>query len=190
MSDTAHRIQLADTQQGPERTTATLLASLQARMTALYLVSGADAVASITAGMARLGRQVSETAEGMRLRRALESSRSAMNGRAVWNKLRLSEWTCGILPTPVLEQLHNDVAILLADDVDVVLQALPLPAEMVGPEGTADTPDVDFVDVAIGLWAFSRELTHCIEDLAAPHLPPRGSFGPNGAAPMDGSILR
>jgi hypothetical protein len=189
MSEAANRVQLADTERGPERTTATLIASLQARMTALFLVSGADAVASIAAGMARLGRQVSLTAEGMRMRQALESSRAAANGRAVWSKLRLSEWTCGIFPAPVLEQLHNDVAILLAEDVHQVLQALPLPSEMVGPDAMGDTPDVDFVDLAIGLWAFSRELTHCVEDLAAPHLPPRGSFGP-GVAGVAGSILR
>jgi len=192
MSDTSGRIRLADTAAGPGRSTATLLASLQARLTALHLCSGADAIASLTAGYAKLGREISLTAEGARLRKALEMSRAAANGRSVWKKMRLAEWTCGIYPTPVLDQLRNDVALLLADDIEEMLNVLPIPGEMVGFEGMGDTPEVDFLDVVLGLWAFSRELVRSVEAVASPMLPPGGEFTQGTKAPDDveGSILR
>jgi hypothetical protein len=192
MNDASGRIRLADTASGPGRSTATLLASLQSRLVALHLCSGADAIASLTAGFARLGREVSQTAEGARLRKALETSRAAANGRAIWKRMRLVEWTCGIYPTPVLDQLRNDLALLLADDVEEMLNALPIPSEMAGVEGMGETPDVDFLDVVLGLWAFSRELVRTVDAVASPMLPPSGAFttGANKNKGVEGSILR
>ena len=192
MSDASGRIRLADTASGPGRSTATLLASLQSRLTALHLCSGADAIASLTAGYAKLGREISQTAEGARLRKALETSRAAANGRSIWKKMRLAEWTCGIYPTPVLDQLRNDVALLLVDDVEEMLDAMPIPGEMVGIEGMGETPDVEFLDVVLGLWAFSRELVRSVEAVASPMLPPSGAFtaGNEESSGVEGSILR
>lgn len=192
MSDGSGRVRLADPAGGPGRSTATLLASLQSRLAALHLCSGADAIASLTAGFAKLGREVSQTAEGARLRKALETSRVGANGRSIWKKMRLTELTCGIYPAPVLDQLRNDLALLLADDAEEMLASLPIPGEMVGFEGMGETPDVDFLDVALGLWAFSREFVRSVEAVASATLPPRGDFtaetgNDNG---VEGSILR
>lgn len=191
-NETRRRIRLADTAKGPGRSTATLLASLQSRLMVLHQCSGADAIASLTAGFAELGRQVSGTAEGGRLRKALEASRAAANGRSIWTKMRLVQWTGGIYPTPLLDQLRNDLALLLAEDVEETLDALPIPGEMVGVEGMGEAPDVEFLDVLLGLWAFSRELTRSIEAVASPLLAPKGSFSPgmDSARSVEGSILR
>ena len=89
------RVQLIDESEGPGRTTATLVASLTARVAALRVISGADAIGSLTAGFAALGREVSRTAEGMRLRRGLEAGRAGNNGNALWSALRMNTWLCG-----------------------------------------------------------------------------------------------
>jgi hypothetical protein len=161
------RVRLADTADGPGRTPASLVASLSARFVALYVSSGSDTIASLTAGFAALGREVSKTAEGMRLRQALASSRAGANGHLLWTKLRLAEWTSGIFPSPVLDQLRNDMALLLAEDLNQVLDVLPLPSSPVGLDAFGESPRVEFLDVLLGLWAFSRELTQAVETLAA-----------------------
>ena len=142
MNDAKGRVKLADTATGPGRSTATLLGSLHSRITALYSCSGADAIASLTAGFAELGRAVSKTSRGARLRHAMERTRATVNGRNVWKKIRLTEWTCGIYPAPILDQLRNDLALLLADDIDPMLEAMPIPGEVVRLEGMGETPDV------------------------------------------------
>ena len=55
---TVPRILLVDSAEGPGRTTATLVASLAARLSLLHVISGADAAASVIAGYAALGREV------------------------------------------------------------------------------------------------------------------------------------
>jgi hypothetical protein len=173
------------------RTTATLLASLASRLGSLYLVSGADAVGSLAAGFAALGRAVSETAEGARLRRALERSRVGANGDAVWTALRIREWVSSLPPAPVLDQLRNDVALVLADDLLDTLGLMPIPGEPAGASA-AEPAAAEFVELVLGLWAFSRELVAAVEELAAPTLPPAGSFAAGAAAPGDpeGELLR
>ena len=191
MNETKDRIQLADKPTGPGRSTASLIGSLQSRLAAVHLCSGADVIASITSGMAKLGRETSATADGARLRKALAATRAGANGNSVWTKMRLSQWMSGIYPTPVLDQLRNDLALLLADDVEETLTALPIPGEMVGFEAMNDLPDVEFLDVVLGMWSFSRELVASIETVAASSLHPSGSFtaGENPPEEVDGSLL-
>ena len=191
MSTSRGRVQLADTPTGPGRSTASLLASLQARLAALHLCSGADAVASIASGLAELGREASKTADGARLRAALEKGRTGTNGKDIWTRMRFKQWSAGVYPTPILCQLRNDLALLLADDVSETLNALPIPGEMVGFEAMKDLPDVEFLDVVIGLWAFSHELIRSIESIAASTLPPSCSFTSDKTttADVDGSLL-
>ncbi len=184
-------VRLADTPDGPGRSAASLVASLAARFAALYATSGADAIASLTAGFAALGREVGMSAEGTRLRQALASGRAGANGNLLWSRLRLAEWTSGIYPSPVLDQLRNDVALLLAEDLDRVLATLPIPSSPFGAEAFAELPPVEFLDVLLGLWAFSRELTRAVETLAAPSL--ASGRVVTGAPPdpsISGSILR
>jgi hypothetical protein len=185
------RVRLVDAAGESGRTTATLLASLAARLGTLYLVSGADAVGSLAAGFAALGRAVSQTAEGARLRRALETGRPGANGDMLWSTLRIATWVSSLPPSPVLDQLRNDVALLLADDLDQALELMPIPAE---PAGTRAQPPEEsaFVDLVLGLWAFARELTAAVEELAAPTLPSPDEVSTNApptSAP-EGELLR
>ncbi len=164
------RVQLIDDAEGPGRTTATLLASLAARLSAMYFVSGADAIGSLVAGFATLGREVSHTARGAALRRAIEAGRPGANGDALWTKLRIGEWASPISPSPILDELRNDLALLLADDLEATLELMPIPNPMAGAAGSQPPEPVTFVDCLLGLWAFSTELTRLVETLAAPTL--------------------
>ena len=89
------------------RSTATLLASLAARLGALHVISGATAVGSLTAGLAALGRDVARTAEGRRMRAAIERGRSGRQRRHVWETLRVGSWASSLPPSPVLDQLRQ-----------------------------------------------------------------------------------
>jgi hypothetical protein len=159
-------VRLIDAAAGPGRTTATLIASLTARLSMLHLVTGAGAVGSMVAGFAALGRKVTETAEGQRMRRALESTRAASNGDALWRSLFIDRWASGSPAAPVLDQLRNDLALLLAGDVEETLKLLPLPGAPVGGV-PADDAEASFLDCLLGLWAFSRQFTAAVEALAA-----------------------
>ncbi len=166
----AHRVRLIDSAEGQGRTTATLVASLAARLSVLHLVSGADAIGSLTAGFAALGREVSRTAKGARLRKAIEAGRPGGNGNALWTKLLIGEWASGKPPSSVLDQLRNDFALLLAEDLAATLELMPIPGQMAGAGGTEPEQEVTFVDTLLGLWAFSSELVQAVELLAAPTL--------------------
>lgn len=164
----ASRVLLIDESDGPGRTTATMVASLAARLSAMYFVSGADAIGSLAAGFGALGREVSHTAQGARLRRAIEASRAGANGDALWIKLRIGEWASSMPPSPILAELRNDLALLLADDLDATLDLMPIPNPMAGAVSAQLPEPVTFVDCLLGLWAFSTELTRLVETLAAP----------------------
>ena len=164
------RLQLADLP-GESRTTTTLLASLAARLGTLHFLSGATAVGSLIAGIATLGAHLSRTAEGGRLRRALEASPIFANGERLWKELRIDEWMTTVPATPVLDQMRNDFALLLASDVAESLQLMPVPSPMAGNATMQEAPPFTVLDYVVGLWAFSRELTELIETVAAPTMP-------------------
>lgn len=192
MTPPTDRVRLVDAPQEAGRSTATLLASLTARLATLHMISGADAVGSLTAGMSRLGREVAATAAGAQLRQALESGRAGTNGPALWSALRIDEWASSLPPSPVLDQLRNDLALLLADDLQPTLELLPIPAEpSEGPDAVEPAPST-FVDFTLGLWAFSLEVVRAVESMAAPTM---GSVPPvvPGAQPppeREGELLR
>jgi hypothetical protein len=183
------RVRLADLPERAGRTTATLLASLSARVGALHLTTGAAAVGSLSAGFAALGREFARTTEGDRLRRAIVSGRVGRNGDAIWDALRFDEWLGSAPPAPVLDQLRNDVALLLADDLDETIELLPIPGET-GMDG-ADGEDPSFPDLVLGMYAFSRELVAAVEALASPSLPPRDEVVPPRSSPEpEAELLR
>jgi hypothetical protein len=184
------RVRLVDVADEAGRSSTTLLASLAARLGTLWVVPGSAAVGSLAAGFAALGREVATTAEGARLRRALESGRPGLNGDAIWQALRIADWLAASPPAPVLEQLRNDAALLLADDVVETLELLPIPPEMTGARGAEDTPDPAFVDLVLGLWAFSRELVQVVEALAEPTLEPAGTWAGGPGPEPDTPLLR
>jgi hypothetical protein len=159
------RVQLVDAP-GEPRTAATLLASLGARIGALSLINGSTAAASIVAGMALLGASVSRTAEGMRFRRALEVGSVRANGDRIWRALRLDEWSASAPPTPVIDQLRNDIALLLADDLEA-LNRMPLPPPAAGAYGGTPPETYDVIDYIVGLWALSKELVQILDSIAA-----------------------
>lgn len=170
------------------RNTRNLLASLIARVQTLTVISGAQALGSIISGLAELGREAATTAEGRRLRSALESTRLAGNGERLWGALSLDATTSVLPPTPVLQDLRNDVALLLAPDLDTVLAELPtLPLDgAIGP--VREPKDVDVLDVVMGLWAFSREVLQTVDQIAASH--PRPVALPREQVDLGGDILR
>jgi hypothetical protein len=148
---------------------------LTARLTSLHFVSGADAVGSLIAGIAALGRQVSKTADGARLRRAIESGRAGSNGEVLWSALFLEEWGSSLPPAPVVQELRNDLSILLADDLEDVLTLMPIPGQPSGSKGAGPLERVTFVDCVLGLWALGGELVRAVELLASPTLAAPGT---------------
>jgi hypothetical protein len=185
------RVQLIDAPEESGRSTATLIASLAARLATLYAVSGAAAVGSMVAGFAAIGREASRTAEGARLRRALERSRVASNGEAVWNTMRIRQWASLVPAAPLLEQMRNDMALLLAPNLEETLSLLPIPGEPAGTIGNAEEPSSEFLDCMVGMWAYSREMINAIEALAQPTLEQPSYVEATGRpAPPQGSLLR
>jgi hypothetical protein len=153
------------------RTTATLLASLVARLSIAYTVSGADVIGSLTAGLVALGREAGATATGARLRCALQTNRVSTNGAALWTALRLGD-LADRPAAQIVSQLRNDLSLLLADDLEETLELLPIPPEPPN-RSQATLNDPDMVDLVLGLWAFGRELVATVEVVATPTLPPR-----------------
>ena len=185
-------IRLVDEADRAGRTTATLLASLTARLATLSLVSGADAVGSLVAGYAALGREVAKTADGERVRSALRSGRPGSNGDLLWAALLIDRWSSSLPPSPVLDHLRNDIALLLADDLQATIDLPPLPAEPVGAGGGPAAEPATAVDFVVGLWAFSKEVVASVDALAAPTLPSPGQVTHATPAPprLDPPMLR
>ena len=100
------------------------------------------------------------------MRQALETGRAGPNGEVIWDALRIGDWASSHPPAPVLDQLRNDVALLLAEDVDETIELLPIPPEMAGAAGTQDVPRAEFLDFAVGYWAFSVEV---VRRVRCPH---------------------
>jgi hypothetical protein len=180
MSASDQRVLLVDDADAPGRTTATLIASLSARLATLHFVTGATAVGSLTAGFAALGREVARTAEGARIRQAIERGRASSNGDAIWAVLGIGAWASGHAPSPILDQLRNDIALLLADDVHDTLAQPGMPNPPAGTRHVAeiDPPPVEFSDYLLGMWAYAREVVRSVEALAAPTLPAAGGVIP------------
>lgn len=165
MSDSAIDMELRDVR-GGLRTTSTALGSLLARITTLHVVTGAQALGSLISGLASLGREAARTAEGARVREALQHSRVAANGDALWSSLGTDAAWSSFPPSPVLEDLRNDVALLLAHDLEAVLTDLALvdPGEQIGP--LREPQPAECLDLMVGLWAYATEIVAIVEDLA------------------------
>jgi hypothetical protein len=184
------RVKLIDAPDESGRSTATLIASLAARLATLYAVSGAAAVGSMVAGFAAIGREASRTAEGAKLRAALARGRVASNGDALWSTLRIRQWASLVPAAPLLEQMRNDMSLLLAPNLEETLSLLPIPGEPAGAAGTIDGPPTEFLDCVVGMWAYSREMTNVIEALAEPTRE-EGAIEKSGRpSPPTGQILR
>jgi hypothetical protein len=187
------RLVLSDGDDIVERTTASLMASLAARLAGLFLMSGAEAIGSQIAGLAALGRQVSQTAAGARLRHAIASGRAGTSGEALWREVRVDDWLAHLPPAPVLDDLHNGVALLLADDLFDVLAERQRGYGTVARAPASPPEQADFLDFAVGVWAFGREVARAVEAIAAPTLHTTGSVDapPQPDAPgFEGPLLR
>jgi hypothetical protein len=181
-----------DEPDGGGRTTATLLASLGGRLAVLHAVTGADAVGALLAGFAALGREVGATASGARLREGLEAGLAGANADRLWSALLLDRWTGALPPSPVLDHLRNDLALLLADDVDETLDLPPVPPEPAGRARGREPQPTAALDTILGLWAYARELVAGVEAAAAPTLPAaeRVLVAAPATAPTTGPLLR
>jgi hypothetical protein len=160
----------------------------------LYSITGVDAIGAIACGFAALGRDVSRTAHGSRLRRGIEAGRAGINGNALWKTLRFDDWLSTMSPAPVLDELRNNLALLLAGDLE---QAMETIASAVRPspqkrmlEKEAD--QATFEDFLLGLWAFSMEVVGAIEAMAGPTTPAEGTVISSSASHphTNGPVLR
>ena len=129
--------------------------------------------------------------------KAIEAGRPGMSGERLWSALRIGEWAGSMPPSPVLDQLHNDLALLLAADLEDALELPPLPSEPNGPsaEAQVSADGASFAHCALGMWAFGRELAAAVEAVAAPTLPPANRVVPAPAVSASGeaggsSVLR
>jgi hypothetical protein len=187
---TSADLRLVDEPDRSGRSTATLLASLSGRLAALHGITGADAVGSLTAGYAALGRSVARTAEGGRMLAAIRSSRAGANGERLWEALLIGKWASSLPPAPILDHLRNDLALLLADDVDETLDLPSMPPEPVGAGGGPVDETATAEHYLLGMWAFAREVQASVEELASEHLPPPGRVVTAIAdPPLDGPVL-
>jgi hypothetical protein len=181
------RLDLVDDPAGTPRTTATLLASLVARVRTLPLLDGAQAVGSMVAGIAAVGRRVASTVEGGRIRAALAANRVGVNGATLWSALGLDATTSALPPRPVDDDLRNDLALLLAPDLVDQLERLDETLVAQGIGAIDDPADVDFLDFLVGLWFLAGEVVDLIEGIAATAGEPVAEEAP---PPEDGSLLR
>ncbi|MEP6691322.1 MAG: hypothetical protein ABJD07_09205, partial [Gemmatimonadaceae bacterium] len=148
-------------------------------------------VGSLVSGFAALGREVSKTAEGARMRRALQRGRAQINGDAIWGALKIDSWVAALPPAPVLDHLRNDLALLLAGDLFETIELLPIPGSITGDPGDATNDVPTFIDCSLGLWAFSRELARSVEALAAITMPGDDAVvAASDADPSPDSMLR
>jgi hypothetical protein len=174
-----------------------LLASLIGRFTALHFVTGATSLGWSLSGLVVLGSQVSQTAAGARLRKALAVGKAAKNLTRLWTELHLGEWASLSQPAPVLDQMRNDVALLLSDDLEEAIARMPMPShpEAEGKDAEDEQPDPaeQALDFVVGLWSYCRETVEGIEAVAlkgpkaaAPRVEPPAK----GPPPPVGRILR
>lgn len=172
----ADRVRLVDAEDEAGRTTASLVGSLAARLLALHYTSGVSVVGSLIAGLAALGREASRTAEGALIRQALERGPAVGNGDAVWSAMRIGDWASGLPASPVLDHVRNDLALLLAKDLEETLeQPFALPEARPRSVVSAEAPvPVTSIDCLVGLWVYSREIVRAVEALAGPTLAPGG----------------
>ncbi len=165
-----------------------LLSSLLARLRTLGVISGTQALGSIVAGLGQLGQEASRTAEGARLREALQRTRVAANGEALWSRLGMDAAWSAFPPSPVMEELRNDLALLLANDLDAALADVDLirPADGFGP--LREPEPIECVDLVVGMWAYSREVVAAVDAITAAASIPETRPPINGDA--SGPVLR
>ncbi len=143
----------------------------------------------MVAGIAAIGRKVGATDEGARLREALERSRLGANGTALWSALDLDSGPSLLPPRPVYDDLRNDLALLLAPDLEEALGRLTEAQLQSGIGLVAEPEDVTFLDFLVGLWFMAGEVVGLIEAMAGPE--PSGAVSPSVGGPgMGGPVLR
>jgi hypothetical protein len=180
---------LGDAPDGAARTTGALLASLVVRTRTLALLSGSQAIGSLVAGVAALGREAAAgSAEAARLRSALERTRPGVNAEALWSALRLGDLPSILPPTPVLEDLRNDLALLVAPDLEQSLAELDERSLGTGIGLVLEPQPVEVLDMIVGLWVLSRFVGDAVELIAAPAPPGDGPVAAAGSD--DGPLLR
>ncbi len=185
-------MRLVDEPDRAGRTTAALVASLSGRLAALSAVSGADVVGALAAGVAALGRQASGTAEGRRLREGLAHGRPATNAALLWQQLGIDRWLSTMPASRVLDQLRNDAALLLVDDLAQTLDLPPLVAEPTGADRPAAPEVIDPLDLVVGMWVLARDTVDLVQALADSAGVPAVTVVPGrpAAARVDGGVLR
>ncbi len=177
------------------RCTSTQLISVLTRASTLGIISGAQALASMIAGLAALGREASTTIVGERRRSVLERGRVRDNLDLLFSRFGLGALASMSPPTPMLEEFFNDLALLLAPDtaqhVDAAASAAlgGLGVGLLVPSASA--APFDPVDFLLGLWTYTTEVAAALDALCED--PPGDAAGLTVArddAPGPGRLLR
>jgi hypothetical protein len=71
-------------------------------------------------------------------------------------------------PSPVLDEVRNDLALLMAKDLGLSLDLMPIPGELTGMRADRQPQPVTFPDLMVGLWAYAREIELAVEALSEP----------------------
>lgn len=182
-----NRLPLARPKGEAERTTANLLSSLAARLRVLHGIDGRSAVGSLVAGFCVLGREVGRTSAGARLREALERAGVEENGERIWSALDIDRWVGSIPPSPIWDHLRNDVAVLLASDLEDALEDAEAEAFSSEDPALPDPKAATCINFVLGMWSFSAQMADAIEAMAEPHLPEDVGDAPH---PLGGELLR
>jgi hypothetical protein len=192
MSDDAKQpVRLIDAPDEFGRTTASLVASLATRLIALHYTSGVSVIGSLLSGFAAAGRDVARTAEGARLKEALLATPAGRNGDALWSAMRIGDWASSLPPSPVLDHVRNDLALLLAADLEETLATTPIPPEFGAKPRSVDPASATFIDGMLGLWAHARDIVSAIEALAAQAPEPSAlRSNPDESGPAAERLLR
>ena len=136
---------------------------------------------------------MSQTEQGARLRSAIEKGLPGNNGDLLWSTLRMAGgWISSSSPAPAVDQLRNDFALLLANDLEETLEMMPIPSQTESGANKEPVP-VAFVDFVVGMWAFSAEVVRSVENLARPTLETEAAVIPAAgaaASPPEGPLLR
>ena len=92
----------------------------------------------------------------------------------------------------VLDQLRNDVALLLVDDLAETFELPPLVAEPTGTEKSEAPERIDPVDLMVGMWVLAKDTVDLVQALSDSSGLPEATVVPGRPAPVrvDGGVLR
>ena len=122
------------------------------------------------------------------MRRVLEQTRAGVNAETLWSALELGHLASLVPPTPVLGDLRNDIALLVADDLPQAVAMLDESSLESGMGLVREPQPFDVLDFLVGLWALGGFVADALELLSAATVPAEDA--PETSDSTDGPVLR